>query len=99
MTFMSAKAILRRLAMVLCLSATIAGTADGAVHWTSYRGPTDQGLCDSPGSADPLERARERGLEDAHCGQGMVIAGDLGRPDLADHRFGGRDSADGPLRR
>lgn len=37
--------ILRSLTAALCLTAVLAGAAGGSEHWTSYRGPTDQGQC------------------------------------------------------
>ena len=35
--------ILNRFATALCLSVAVASSANGQEHWTSYRGPTDQG--------------------------------------------------------
>lgn len=41
--------ILHPLVATLCLSAALASAASGEEHWTSYRGPTDQGLSDATG--------------------------------------------------
>jgi outer membrane protein assembly factor BamB len=44
----SAKRILRRFALACCLSAVFVRPATCGENWTSFRGPTDQGICDSP---------------------------------------------------
>jgi len=44
---MLAKTMKGRFALVLCLGAAVAGPAPGAEDWPGYRGPTDQGHCDS----------------------------------------------------
>jgi outer membrane protein assembly factor BamB len=40
--------ISRRFAAALCLTISLAASSRGGEHWTSFRGPTDQGHCDSP---------------------------------------------------
>jgi outer membrane protein assembly factor BamB len=42
-----AKAMVSSLALVVCWSAALVQAADAGEHWTSYRGPTDQGYCGS----------------------------------------------------
>ena len=42
------KPVLRRFAIVFCLGMVSVRPARCGEHWTSYRGPTDQGHCDSP---------------------------------------------------
>ena len=41
------EAIVRPFLAALCLGLTVAGPTPGGEHWTSYRGPTDQGHADA----------------------------------------------------
>ncbi len=45
---MPGKPLLNRVLIILVLGIAAAGPARGGDHWTSFRGPTDRGLCDSP---------------------------------------------------
>ena len=55
-------------------------------NWPEFRGPHGDGHADAADAAAHLERDRTRPLEDAHPRPRLVVAGHLGRADLADHR-------------
>ena len=87
--------------LTVALLATLGISARETDNWPSFRGPAALAVADDdPRLPIDLEHHRERGLEDAHRGARLVLAGGLGEPRLPDHRHqrrSGRGAAHGAL--
>ncbi len=81
---------MRKLLPLVCLSILAASTTLLADNWPHWRGPTHDGVSKETGSADQVERDRERRLEAAAAGLQRIDADHLGRHDLPEHGDGQR---------